>query len=218
MGIAALGKAQCVHLLGTGLGPKSCEAQTLGAAGFALRFHRHVDELVEAVAADATAACALADLCDDGAGADDLLADLATAQLFLPVIYVGSNASLADVLHRLKSGAVDYLLRPVAPETLVAAVNGAAMMAATYRQALPPAAAIPGRLARLTCREREVLLLLVRGLSTKEIGRELGVSPRTVEVHRSRLLNKMQARNGVHLVRMVMGAGRATTPTALPVG
>jgi two-component system response regulator FixJ len=60
--------------------------------------------------------------------------------------------------------------------------------------------------------------LLVRGLSTKEIGRELGVSPRTVEVHRSRLLNKMQARNGVHLVRMVMGAGRATTPTALPVG
>jgi FixJ family two-component response regulator len=78
---------------------------------------------------------------------------------------------------------------------------------------LPPAAAIPARLARLTNREREVLAFLVQGLSTKEIGRALGVSPRTIEVHRGRLMSKMEARNGVDLVRLVMGA--ASRPAEL---
>lgn len=72
---------------------------------------------------------------------------------------------------------------------------------------LEGASRFPGA-ERLTAREREVLDLITRGASSKEAGRRLGISPRTIDVHRARIMGKLRARNAVDLCRIVLGRGR----------
>jgi DNA-binding CsgD family transcriptional regulator len=73
----------------------------------------------------------------------------------------------------------------------------------------------PGR-GRLTPREREVLTQIAGGASNKEAGRRLGISPRTIEVHRARIMEKIGARNAADLVRIVLSSGNANMPAMTP--
>lgn len=118
---------------------------------------------------------------------------------FLPS-YIAA-AKYAQLAERAKAGADDReLLRSLRQE--LDASDDAAVKPAMASEPADP------RLAALTEREREVLQLVARGLHAKEIARELGISPRTVEVHKARVMDKLGARNVAELVRLAVATGK----------
>jgi two-component system response regulator FixJ len=106
----------------------------------------------------------------------------------------------------LKAGAADFLEKPFDDERLISAVRAALATSQAAQQQAVAAAGIAARLASLTPREREVLDLLVAGNPNKTIAYDLGASPRTVEVHRARVMEKMGVRSVAELVRLVLAA------------
>lgn len=124
----------------------------------------------------------------------------------MPVVIMTGEADVSMAVQAMKAGAVDFLEKPFSDEALLESVRRA-----LGRQAAPetpaPARADPAlreRLTRLTPREREVLDHLVLGNPHKVIAHELGISPRTVEVHRAHVMQKLEAKNHAHLIRMML--------------
>jgi two-component system response regulator FixJ len=106
----------------------------------------------------------------------------------------------------MKAGAVDFLEKPFQEGQLLDAVRRALEESKRLREAESSSADAAARLATLTPREREVLDLLVAGLSNKAVANELGTSPRTIEVHRARVFEKLRAHSLPELVRLVLAA------------
>jgi len=122
-----------------------------------------------------------------------------------PVIIITGHGDVPLAVRAMKAGAVDFLEKPFKEETLLASVERAlAPKPVGATRAADPA--VQSRMQQLTDREREVLDLVVAGLPNKVIGQKLSISFRTVEIHRSRVLSKMQAANVAELVRMVLSA------------
>jgi len=126
----------------------------------------------------------------------------------LPFIVMTGHADVPIAIKALKAGAVDFIEKPFDHDVLLNAIRIA--LEAGERRFLADAAAaeIEARLDSLTARERQVLDALVGGASNKVIGRDLGMSPRTVEVHRARIMLKMQARSLSELIRLVLAVKR----------
>jgi FixJ family two-component response regulator len=120
---------------------------------------------------------------------------------------VTRDGDVVPAVEAVKSGAFDYLVKPLDPRSIVARVGGAI---AAFRKRSGHANGIdfPGH-DLLTPREREVLTQIAEGASNKEVGRCLGISLRTVEVHRARIMDKIGARNAADLVRIVLRGGHA---------
>ena len=106
----------------------------------------------------------------------------------------------------IRNGALDFIEKPFEAAQVVARVCQA-INTWSRRDADGDCGLFPG-CERLTPREHEVLVRITGGASNKEAGRELGISPRTVEVHRARIMEKLGAKKAAALVRMVLGAGR----------
>lgn len=122
----------------------------------------------------------------------------------LPVIYMSGHADVPLAVEAMRKGAVTVLEKPLDSGTLECALDQAF---AGRAQPVPQAAACAGfeqRMAQLTPRERQVLDLVVGGRTSKGIARELGISSKTADLHRSRMMFKMQAESVVHLTRMVI--------------
>jgi two-component system, LuxR family, response regulator FixJ len=136
--------------------------------------------------------------------------------VMMPVIVMTGHGDVPIAVEALKAGAADFLEKPFDDAQLLAAVSSAL---ATSQRAQDEGAAVAGiarRLASLTPREREVLDRLVTGQPNKTIAYDLGSSPRTVEVHRARVMEKMGVRSLPELVRMTIAAERATPPGKVP--
>jgi two-component system, LuxR family, response regulator FixJ len=134
----------------------------------------------------------------------------------MPVIVMTGHGDVPIAVEALKAGAADFLEKPFDDAQLLAAVSSAL---ATSQRAQDEQAALAGiarRLASLTPREREVLDRLVAGQPNKTIAYDLGSSPRTVEVHRARVMEKMGVRSLPELVRMTIAAERATPLEKVP--
>lgn len=142
----------------------------------------------------------------------------------IPVVVMTGHGDVPLAVRAMKAGAVDFVEKPFEEEALLAAVRSALSRAAESRTAPaappatapeqpapPPAASAPpevlARLSALTPRELDVLRWLVAGKSNKVIAFELSISPRTVEIHRARVMEKMQADSLPTLVRMAIAAG-----------
>jgi len=125
-------------------------------------------------------------------------------RLAAPVLLIGEDPPVEAVVRAIKAGAVDVVPKPIDGERLL----DAAEEALRQRWGLPRRSArqaieLSG-FAQLTRRERQVLQLVTNGQSNKEAGRELGISPRTIEVHRARVMEKLGARNTADLIRIVL--------------
>ncbi len=124
----------------------------------------------------------------------------------LPVMFLAGHADAPTAIQGMKAGAADFLVKPVSAESLLAAsARGYAWYYDTDWDFVgEDLDQIEDSLARVTDREREVLDLIVDGLSSREIGTRLDVSTKTVEAHRARINDKMRAIDLPHLVRMML--------------
>jgi FixJ family two-component response regulator len=102
----------------------------------------------------------------------------------------------------LKGGAFDFIEKPFDANTVVQRVEDA--ISAETRRIATPESTLPVLAGNLTPRERDVLQEITEGATNKEAGRRLGISPRTIEVHRSRIMEKLGARNTADLMRIVL--------------
>jgi two-component system response regulator FixJ len=107
----------------------------------------------------------------------------------------------------MKAGAVDFIEKPFASERILDSIDGALSRLAAPRECDPATAAAAEKLALLSPRERQVLEGLLAGLPNKSIAYDLAISPRTVEVHRARVMNKTGVRSLSELIRLALVAG-----------
>lgn len=129
----------------------------------------------------------------------------------LRVVVITGHADVAMAVTAMKAGAVDFIEKPFSDETLLDSVERALAQSRQSSARTLISAGMAGRLESLTAREREVLDHLVTGNPHKVIAHALDISPRTVEVHRGRIMQKLGARNLADLVRMTMASGRGTS-------
>jgi FixJ family two-component response regulator len=136
-----------------------------------------------------------------------------------PIFILSGDGDIANAVEAVKSGAFDYMLKPFDTHTIVTrvgnAIAGFAKRFTPINGANAMAVDFHGQ-SRLTPREREVLAQIASGASNKEAGRCLGISPRTIEVHRARIMDKIGARNAADLVRIVLGGEHVPAPATAP--
>jgi FixJ family two-component response regulator len=125
----------------------------------------------------------------------------------LPVIFMTGFGDIPASVHAIKSGAVDYLAKPVSDETLLRAIDAALETGAKSRAARQETGELTNRFDTLTPREVDVFRLILLGRLNKQIARDLGISEKTVKVHRARLMAKMRAKHVAHLVKYAVRLG-----------
>jgi two-component system, LuxR family, response regulator FixJ len=150
-------------------------------------------------------ACIILDVYLPGKTGLDILRELDAQRYPAPVILISGNCQTSMVVDAVKHGALDVIEKPFQPDTMLArvrdAVSGRLVRGANGAANLP--ASFPGRYL-LTSRELEVLTQIAAGAPNKDIARNLGISTRTVEVHRAHIIDKLGARNTADLMRRVL--------------
>lgn len=120
----------------------------------------------------------------------------------LPVILVSGHGDIPMAVQAMKDGAFDFLQKPFRDQDLLDRINGALKLDAKNRESVDRLADLRQRSESLTPREREVMALVADGRANKVIAIDLGLSERTVEIHRANVMEKMAARSVAHLVKM----------------
>ena len=155
-----------------------------------------------------TPICIILDVQMPGQTGLDILKELKAQEYPAPIFIVSGSGDIPMAVEAIKNGAFDFIEKPVKASTVVTRVREAveAWSRRKGNGSLPHA--FPGH-EQLTARERDVLAQIAAGSSNKQAGRELGISPRTIEVHRARIMEKLGARNAADLMRIVLSEGRA---------
>jgi two-component system response regulator FixJ len=153
---------------------------------------------------DTSAGCVITDVRMPGLTGIDLLRRLNELKISVPVIVITGHGDVALAVEAMKIGAVDFLEKPFDDELLMASVQSALSRQDGETKRHVERAEIENRLAVLSNREHDVLKGLVAGRANKQIAFDLGISPRTVEIYRANLMNKMQAASLSDLVRMAL--------------
>ncbi len=159
-----------------------------------------------AVLGPQTYGCLVLDLRLGGMDGLSLQQELARRQLALPIVMITGHGDVAAARQALKGGAIDFLEKPVDETVLLACVREAMQREEQRREQEQQGGSARERLQRLTERESEVMQLVAEGLTSKAIGEQLGISPRTVEVYRARLMEKLQVSSVPELVRLALSA------------
>ena len=177
------------------------------AAGLDVEAHASAGEFLIAYDAERRG-CLVLDLMMPGMTGLELQAELAKRGMHIPIVFLTGSGHIATAVAAMKAGALDFIEKPFDNEFLVERVRRALEHAAGLEVALLNGEEIRRRLALLTPREHEVMRHIVAGNTSKMTGRLLGVSHRTVEIHRARVMEKMQAVSLADLVRMVLETER----------
>jgi two-component system response regulator FixJ len=155
----------------------------------------------------ATLGCVITDVRMPGMSGIDLLRRLKELKIAVPVIIITGHGDVPLAVEAMKVGAADFLEKPFDDEVLLASVRSALRQRDGETRRHVERAEIEAKLAALSNRERDVLGGLVAGRANKQIAFDLGISPRTVEIYRANLMNKMQAGSLSDLVRMALTIG-----------
>lgn len=151
--------------------------------------------------------CAILDVRMPGMDGIQLQEELSRRAVLLPVIFLTAFGDIPMTVQAIKAGAVDFLTKPVTAAALMHSVQAALAESERLQAQAASNSAASSRLAALTLREREVMLLAVAGHSNKEIGRRLGISHRTVEIHKGRIMQKTGAGTLLDLARVAQESG-----------
>lgn len=146
--------------------------------------------------------CLVLDIRMPGLSGLDLQEELSKANLKLPIIFLTGHGNIPMSVKAMKKGAVDFLTKPVNDGDLLEAIEGALVKDERSKLVQAGVNALNERAARLTPRELDVFKLVVTGMLNKQIAGELGISEKTVKVHRGRVMQKMEADSLAQLVRI----------------
>jgi two-component system, LuxR family, response regulator FixJ len=191
----------------------------LSSAGFEITSFVEGEAFLTA-ARSRTPDCILLDLYLSDCSGLDLLRRLDAQRYAAPILIISGRGDIPTAVEAIRNGALDFIEKPFAAAALVTRVR--AVISAWQnrtREGDLLAYSFPGH-DRLTARERDVLGRIVQGASNKEASRQLGISPRTVEVHRAHIMEKLRAKNAADLMRIVLrgggGHGGGRGPAVLP--
>jgi two-component system response regulator FixJ len=147
--------------------------------------------------------CLVADIRMPGMSGLDLQEELNKRASTIPILFITGHGDVPMAVDAMKSGALDFIQKPFRDQDLLDRIHEALERDEAHREDNRTAAEIRERAARLTARESEVMERVVKGQANKVVALDLGVSQRTVEIHRARVMQKMKARSLAELVRMV---------------
>ncbi len=193
-----------VHLIDDDEHVRRALAFLLGTAGFAVKVYDSASTFLEKFE-QGSSGCVVSDVRMPGIDGLQLLKKLKEVGANLPVVVMTGHADVALAVEAMKAGAVDFIEKPFPDELLVNAIQ-MALARGNNSQPADDVTRTKVKLASLTQREREVLDGLLAGHPNKTIAYDLGLSPRTVEVHRANVMTKMGASSLSELVRMALSA------------
>ncbi|MFD1695094.1 response regulator transcription factor [Roseibium aestuarii] len=174
-----------------------------GMEGYEVETFSDGDAFVQS-ASKGLPAVVLLDVHMPGRSGLDILRALNGEEYPAPIFIISGQGDIPMAVEAIRNGAFDFIEKPFTADGVVARVEeGVAAMSKRKKEEARPT--FPGA-DLLTRREMEVLQEITKGASNKEAGRILGISPRTIEVHRARIMEKLGARNAADLVRIVLGA------------
>jgi RNA polymerase sigma factor (sigma-70 family) len=182
-------------------------ALMLGLGGYATRLFADAESFLVAFEPH-WCGCVVADLRLPGMSGVELQARVRSRGSAIPFVIITAHGDVPAARAAFRAQAVDFIEKPFDDAQLRGAIDTAFALEQRRVDAAALRRADLEKLARLTEREREVLEHAVRGLHAKEIASRLGISPRTVEVHRTRMMEKLEVRNIAELVRFAMAAER----------
>ncbi len=197
-----------VHVVDDDPAMRDSVAFLLDAAGFEARLYEAGTELLERLPKPATG-CVLTDIRMPGIDGLELLRRLREGGQSLPVVMMTGHGDVPLAVEAMKLGACDFIEKPFDDEALLQALRSALERGGPAEPADPTLREFVRRVGTLSERERQVLDHLVAGGTSKEIGRALDISPRTVEIYRAKLMAKTRAENLQELVRWAVLAGMA---------
>lgn len=190
-----------VHLVEDDPSSREATARFLRVSGFTVRTYASAEAMLDAPETSEPG-CILLDLQLPGSSGLELQEALAAREDPLPIVFLTGYGEIADSVRAMKSGAVDFLSKTVEGEALLEAVRTALARDAADRATRARLRVLRARYRRLTPREREVFAHLLSGRLNKQMGYDLGISERTIKVHRHHVLEKMEAASIADLVRM----------------
>ena len=207
--------SRTIHIVDDDALVRECLADMAADAGFAtLTYATAEDFLAEAEVAKA--GCVVVDLHLPGIDGLDLMDRIAGRDPDLPVIMVSGAGKVSHAVAALKGGALDFIQKPVRAAAFARCLTEAAEQRRQRAEARAARARVRARAELLSERERQVMDLIADGLSNNEAAAALGISVRTVENHRARVMDKMGAANLSELIRQTLslGEGEATASAA----
>jgi RNA polymerase sigma factor (sigma-70 family) len=151
--------------------------------------------------------CLVLDVRLPGVSGLDFQRQLAEANINIPIIFISAHGDVPMTVRAMKAGAVEFLTKPFRDQDLLDAVQSALERDRARRQREAGIATVRERFESLSAREREVVAMVVSGMLNKQIAAKIGITENTVKVHRSRAMEKMQAKSLADLVKMVERLG-----------
>ncbi len=195
-----------VHLIDDDEDVRRALAFLLGTAGLAVRVYESASDFLGQEKASLTG-CVVSDVRMPGIDGLELLRRLKASGVPLPVIIMTGHADVPLAVEAMKMGAVDFIEKPFVDDILLRAIEIAFARAGKAGQDIVGIEQVRARLQSLTVREEEVLKGVLAGHPNKAIAHDLGLSPRTVEVHRANVMIKLGASSLPELVRMTLMTG-----------
>ncbi len=194
-----------VFLIDDDPGVRDSLALLLSLKGLSTQLFASAESFLETYQPD-QAGCVLTDLRMPGMTGLELQAALRARRLDLPVVVLTAHGDVATARAALKNGAFDFLEKPIDDAMLLDVLHNALRVDRERRAAATARSSSDRRMERLTEREREILSLLAAGHQNRDIATQLGISPRTVEVHKARIMEKLACRSLADLIRMNLAA------------
>lgn len=195
-----------VHIVDDDDAVRDSLALLLSSVGIDARQYQSADAFLEASPPD-TPGCVVLDVRMPGMSGLQLFKEMNRRRMSWPVLFITGHGDVPMAVEAMRDGAFDFVQKPFRENELLERVQQAVTQDRADRVHESELSAIHDRLDSLTNRERDVLGRIVDGCANKVIAIDLDISQRTVEQHRARVMEKMQARSLAHLIRMVISAG-----------
>ena len=195
--------ARAVHIIDDDQALRESLAFLLRAAQLEVRSFDSAKTFLDALP-NASVGCVITDIRMPDMSGIDLLRRLKELKVGIPVIVITGHGDVPLAVEAMKIGAADFFEKPFNDDQLVASVRAALQQQQGQTKRGAERAEIEHRISTLSAREKDVLTGLIEGRANKQIAFDLGISPRTVEIYRANLMNKMQADSLSDLVRMAL--------------
>ena len=196
-----------VHIVDDDASFRTAIERRLKKAGYAVASYSSAQHLLDRLPTESEPGCILLDVRIPGLSGPELQSRLRELGSTLPIVFLTGYPDLSTTVRTIKAGADDFLIKPVAADELLRAVERAIAHHEATRGERSRLDAVRANVVSLTPREREVFELVIRGQTNKQVAKKLGATERTIKAHRHRVMEKMHARTLAELVSLAERIG-----------